>query len=174
MAKKALSKNEKIGIVIGVIVLIGGGGYLLYRAMTKKQRECEKAGGTWDKESKSCILPKKDQQIVKKAYDNLNFASGKATILSSSFASLNDLSEYLKTIPALELEIVGHTDSQGDEDFNQKLSENRAEAVRQYLMKKGVKGDRMKSIGYGETKPIGDNNTPQGREKNRRVEFIVG
>ena len=172
MAKK-LSKSEKIGVVIGVLVLLGGGGYLLYRALTKKQRECEEAGGKWDKETKSCILPKKDQEIVKKAYENLNFASGKATILSSSFKSLNDLAEYLKSIPALSLELIGHTDSQGDEDYNQKLSENRAESVRQYLIKKGIKQDRIKSKGYGEAKPIADNKTAQGREKNRRVEFII-
>jgi outer membrane protein OmpA-like peptidoglycan-associated protein len=172
MSKK-LSSSEKLGVAIGVLILLGGGGYLLYRLMTKKQRECEKAGGKWDKETKTCVLPKKDQEIVKKAYDNLTFASGKATILNQSFSSLNDLAEYLLTIPALALSIEGHTDSQGDEDYNQKLSENRAKAVKAYLITKGVKADQIKAIGFGESKPISDNGTAEGREKNRRVEFVI-
>ncbi len=172
MAKGKWTTNEKIGVAIGILVLLGGG-FVLYRRLTKNKRECEAAGGTWDKETKSCKLPEKDQEIVKKAYDNLNFASGKDVILSSSYDSLNDLAEYFKKIPALEVSIEGHTDSQGDEDYNQKLSENRANSVKRYLVSKGITENRIKTVGYGETKPIADNKTPQGREKNRRVEFII-
>jgi outer membrane protein OmpA-like peptidoglycan-associated protein len=165
--------NQKLGKTIGILILLGGGGYLLWHLLTKKKRECKKAGGTWDAETKTCVLPKKDEEIVKKAYDNLTFASGKDVILESSYASLNDLAEYLNKIPALSISIEGHTDSQGDEDYNQKLSSSRANSVKRYLVSKGVAENRIKTVGYGEIRPIADNKTSQGREKNRRVEFII-
>lgn len=165
--------NQKLGKTIGILILLGGGGYLFWHFLTKNKRECMKAGGTWDEKTKTCILPKKDEEIVKKAYDNLTFASGKDVILESSYSSLNDLAEYLNKIPALSISIEGHTDSQGDEDYNQKLSLSRSNSVKRYLVSKGVDENRIKTVGYGETKPIADNKTPQGREKNRRVEFII-
>lgn len=173
MAKK-LDTSEKIGIVIGVLILLGGGSFLIYRKLTKNKRECEAKGGTWDKETKSCKLPvKPEPEIAKKTQDNLTFESGKNIIKSSSFPSLNELAEYLIKIPALELTLEGHTDSQGDEDYNLKLSQSRANAVKLYLSQKGIEQNRMKAKGFGETKPIANNNTKQGREKNRRVEFKI-
>lgn len=164
--------NKKIGITVTLIFLIGGG-IIFWRILTKNKRNCEKAGGNWDEKTKTCILPKKDNEIVKKAYENLTFLSGKDVILPLSFSSLDEVAKYLNSIPALELSLEGHTDSQGDEDYNQKLSENRANSVKRYLVKKGVEENRIKTIGYGKTKPIADNKTPQGRERNRRVEFII-
>jgi outer membrane protein OmpA-like peptidoglycan-associated protein len=173
MAKK-LDTSEKIGIVIGVLILLGGGSFLIYRKLTKNKRECEAKGGTWDKETKSCKLPvKKEPEIAQKTQDNLTFQSGKSIIKSSSYPTLIELADYLKTIPALELTLEGHTDSQGDEDYNLQLSKGRANAVKLYLTQKGVEQNRIKAKGYGETKPIADNNTRQGREKNRRVEFKI-
>ena len=165
--------NQKLGKTIGILMLLVGSSYLLWRFLTKNKRECKKAGGTWDEKTKTCILPKKDEEIVKKAYDNLTFASGKDVILESSFSSLNDLAEYLNKIPALSISIEGHTDSQGNEDYNQKLSSSRANSVKRYLVGKGVAENRIKAVGYGEIRPIADNKTSQGREKNRRVEFII-
>jgi outer membrane protein OmpA-like peptidoglycan-associated protein len=173
MAKKQWTTSQKLGVAIGVLILLGGGGYLLWRSLTKKKRECEAAGGTWDAETKSCKMPEKPKpEIAKRTQDNLNFQSGKDVILSSSYPTLNDLAEYLKSIPALALTLEGHTDSQGDEDFNLKLSTARANSVKKYLESKGVK-NTITTKGFGEEKPIADNNTPQGREKNRRVEFII-
>lgn len=173
MSTKKWTTNEKIGVAIGVLILIGGG-ILAYRFLTKKKRECEKAGGTWDKETKTCKLPEKPQtEVVKKAYENLTFQSGKDIILPTSFPTLDELANYLKTIPAFSLSLEGHTDSQGDDDYNQKLSEKRAQSVKKYLVGKGIEEARIKAVGYGETKPIADNATAEGREKNRRVEFII-
>ena len=173
MANK-LNGRQKLGVTIGVLILLGGGGYIVWRLLTKKRRECQKAGGTWDKATKTCKLPEKpNTEIVKKTQDNLNFESGKDVILPSSYASLDELATYLNGIPALELTIEGHTDSQGDEDYNQKLSENRANSVKKYLVNKGIAENRIKAVGFGEMKPIADNKTLQGREKNRRVEFII-
>lgn len=75
--------------------------------------------------------------------------------------------------PDFLLNIAGHTDSQGADDMNQKLSEDRANAVKDYLAKKGVAADRMTAEGFGETKPIDTNATAAGRRENRRVEFTV-
>ena len=72
---------------------------------------------------------------------------------------------------SLKAKISGHTDSDGEEVYNQKLSEKRAEAVLEYLTKKGIDKARLSSIGYGESKPIKDNSTEKGKKLNRRVEF---
>ena len=171
MAKK-LDTSEKIGIIIGVLILIGGGSFLIYRKLTKDKRECEEKGGTWDSKTKTCKL-KVVEEVVKKAYDNLNFESGKSKIIPSSYNSLNELAEYLTGNVKLNIEIVGHTDSQGDEVYNQKLSLSRANSVANYLIDKGVNKGRIKTLGLGETDPIADNKTAKGRDINRRVEFIL-
>jgi OOP family OmpA-OmpF porin len=75
--------------------------------------------------------------------------------------------------PAYKLFIQGHTDSQGDNAMNLDLSKRRAAAVRQYLISKGIAGERMRTQGFGETRPVADNGTAAGRAKNRRVEFKV-
>jgi len=75
--------------------------------------------------------------------------------------------------PNASISVEGHTDSQGDDAMNLNLSEQRAQAVVSYLVNNGVSGNRLSSIGYGETSPIGDNATPEGRAMNRRIEFTV-
>jgi OOP family OmpA-OmpF porin len=167
-----MEKNKKIAVAIGVILLLGGGGYILYKILNKRKKECESKGGTWDSKTKTCKL-KVVEEVVKKAYDNLNFESGKSKIIPSSYNSLNELAEYLTGNVKLNIEIVGHTDSQGDEVYNQKLSLSRANSVANYLIDKGVNKGRIKTLGLGETDPIADNTTAKGRELNRRVEFIL-
>ena len=76
--------------------------------------------------------------------------------------------------PNMRIVIKGHTDSTGAEDYNQKLSERRAQAVYDYLASRGVSGERMKTLGYGESQPVADNSTTQGRSLNRRAEIIAG
>ena len=101
------------------------------------------------------------------------FDTNRATIKRVSFALLDDVAQAMKDNPKLVVEVQGHTDSQGDDRFNLKLSQKRAESVRAYLMKKGVTGDRMAPKGYGEGVPIADNRTSSGRAQNRRVEFVI-
>ena len=167
-----MKKSKKIAVAVGIILLLGGGGYLLYRILNKRKKECESEGGTWDSKTKTCKL-KVVEDVVKKAYDNLNFESGKSKIIPSSYNSLNELAEYLKQNLKFKIEIVGHTDSQGDEVYNQKLSLSRANTVANYLIDKGINKGSIKTLGLGETKPIADNTTAKGREINRRVEFIL-
>lgn len=105
--------------------------------------------------------------------DNVFFDSGKSTLRPESGKELNELAEYMNLKPSLIIEIAGHTDNVGEAEANQKLSESRAVAVKQYLEKKGIAGERISPKGYGDTQPVADNATPQGRQKNRRTEVRV-
>ncbi|MCG8577783.1 MAG: OmpA family protein [Flavobacteriales bacterium] len=104
---------------------------------------------------------------------NLHFATNKAVIQSSSYQELDELVEYLKNKPHLKIEIAGHTDSDGDENANMKLSQNRADAVKNYLIKKGISADRLIAKGYGESSPIADNSSESGKALNRRTEIHI-
>lgn len=75
--------------------------------------------------------------------------------------------------PGLQLRVEGHTDSRGAEVYNQRLSEDRAKAVKQYLVKAGINGTRITAIGYGESRPIASNDTSDGQNRNRRVELKI-
>jgi OmpA-OmpF porin, OOP family len=101
------------------------------------------------------------------------FDFNKATIKPVSFALLNDVAQAMKDNPHIKVEIQGHTDSVGDDNYNLKLSQRRAESIKTYLSTKGISEDRMAPKGYGETVPIADNRTATGRAQNRRVEFVI-
>jgi len=118
-------------------------------------------------------LTEKEKKIIEKAFSNLEFETGKDIIRPKSFPSLNELANLMKQHPDWILTLSGHTDNQGTPEFNMKLSEKRAKAVANYLIKKGVKAENIITEWFGDTKPIADNNTPQGRQKNRRVEMKV-
>ena len=107
------------------------------------------------------------------AAKNVFFATGSFKLLPKSFKSLNEVASIMAADPSLLLDIDGHTDDVGTNEKNQVLSENRAAAVKDYLVTKGVADTRMKSTGYGEEKPIADNKTVAGRAKNRRTEMTV-
>ena len=101
------------------------------------------------------------------------FDFNKASIKSVSFALLNDVAQAMVDNPKIKVEIGGHTDSVGNDAFNLKLSQQRAESVRTYLIKRGIDSNRMVPKGYGENVPIADNRTEAGRSQNRRVEFLI-
>ena len=125
-------------------------------------------------ENRGCPkIAKEEQEILNTAFENLEFQSGKAVILATSFKSLDDLAALLIKKPEWKLQIAGHTDSKGDPKKNMKLSKDRAESVKKYLTEKGVDASRLKAEWYGQTKPIATNATPEGRQKNRRVEMNV-
>ena len=105
--------------------------------------------------------------------DQVFFATGKAILTNQSFKELNELVEVMKFKEGMKIEIGGHTDDVGEDTSNQKLSENRAKTVRTYLIKNGIGGDRVSAVGYGETKPVAYNDTPEGRQKNRRTEVRI-
>ena len=101
------------------------------------------------------------------------FESGEARILEASFGLLDQLAYVAGRCPNARIEIAGHTDSVGEEDENQRLSEARARAIVDYLVAAGVAQDRLTAAGYGETRPIASNDTEEGRALNRRIEFNV-
>lgn len=105
--------------------------------------------------------------------NNIFFDFDKATLQSQSFSELNRLVSVLNDNPKIKIAISGHTDSKGTEQYNLKLSDDRAKAVRQYLIEQGVDQNRISAKGYGESKPISTNDTEEGRQLNRRVEFTI-
>ncbi len=137
-----------------------------------KDDDCPKTFGP--KENKGCpIIEEEIQEILKEAFDNLEFEPSKAVIRDASLASLNELAQVLSKRPEWILHISGHTDSKGDNNVNMQLSKRRAEAVRDFLESKGVDKSRMKVFYFGETKPIASNSTAEGRQHNRRVEMEI-
>lgn len=87
--------------------------------------------------------------------------------------TVDEVAALLRSLPGINVEISGHTDSTGDDEFNLDLSKRRADAVRTYLVEQGLAGARFETAGFGETRPIADNETPEGRQRNRRTEFRV-
>ena len=120
--------------------------------------------------------PEIAKEVIEKvnyAAKNVFFATGSYKLLSKSYKALNDVATLMKADESLMLDVDGHTDDVGSEESNQVLSENRAKAVKDYLISKGVSADRLFATGYGETKPVADNKTAAGRAKNRRTEMTA-
>jgi outer membrane protein OmpA-like peptidoglycan-associated protein len=101
------------------------------------------------------------------------FDFDKWDLRKESFVELDRVVTLLADNPAIEIELAAHTDSKGSDDYNYKLSDNRARSVRNYLISKGIAASRLRSQGYGETKPLASNETDDGRQLNRRVEFTI-
>lgn len=128
-----------------------------------------KAGVAVD--SKGC--PPSIEENVKIAI-GVFFATGKADIREESTAELKDLGVFMQTYPATTTVIEGHTDNVGAAEMNKDLSQRRAEAVRDYLIKNySIAPNRIKAIGYGSERPVADNATEEGRQKNRRIEAAI-
>lgn len=170
---KKLSKNQKIAIGVGVALgLLGLYFWNKYRLNRKNKKDCEKRGGIWNPKTKSCTFPEPEiQEAINEAIDNLEFEFNSDVIVSSSFDSLREVATSLNKFPNYNLELEGHTDSQGSDEYNLDLSNRRANSVKTFLISQGVADGRITAIGKGETEPIADNDTAEGRAQNRRVEF---
>ena len=142
--------TKKVLIAGAIILLIGGGIYLYFRLRRPNEEEA-----------------------VQDAFDNLQFEFNKATILTSSFPSLDKLAEVMRKKPKWKLNIVGHTDNIGDANYNLDLSQRRANQVKKYMEYRKVDPSQVTATGLGETKPIAENTTKEGQAKNRRVEFTI-
>lgn len=131
--------------------------------------QCPDQAGT--KEENGC-LPKAVQKFSG-SIKGIAFDVGKATIKRTSNKTLDEAAKVLAEHPSLRVEIQGHTDDQGPDDANMTLSQQRAEAVKEYLVAKGIAAERLDAKGYGETMPVGDNKKAAGRAENRRTEFKI-
>jgi outer membrane protein OmpA-like peptidoglycan-associated protein len=122
----------------------------------------------------------KEKQLVRIAETSIEilevvqFEYNKAVIQKRSFKLLDDVARVIVAHPELEhIRVEGHTDDRGNDAYNKKLSQARAESVQRYLTEHGVAAGRLEAVGYGEEKPLGDNTTEAGRTQNRRVEFRI-
>lgn len=107
------------------------------------------------------------------AVGTINFDRAKADLTADSYDTLEALAEIANACPAFRIQIEGHTDSEGTDERNQRLSDRRAQTIAGFLVRAGVAANRLTSVGYGASRPIADNATPEGRAKNRRIEFTV-
>lgn len=138
----------------------------------KCPNEPETKNGFEDKDGCPDTVP----EAIKKftgVIEGIFFDVGKATIRPQSKPKLSNAVKVLQTYPSVSMEISGHTSSEGDEGFNQRLSQERADSVKQWLVDAGVPSERIKTRGAGFSEPLADNKTEAGRVKNRRIEFKV-
>ena len=137
-----------------------------------KDDDCPNTPGP--KSNRGCPeIEKEVIEILKTAFDNLEFETGKDIIKEVSLPSLAELAEVLKKKPDWGLQISGHTDNVGDAQKNMILSKKRAEAVRNFMVSQGIDASRLNVLFFGQTMPIAPNDTPEGRQKNRRVEMKI-
>lgn len=153
MADKKDNKVLIGAVLLGIAAIVG---FFIYKNRKPKQE-----------------VLNEESKVLKDAYDNLSFETGKDIIKTMSFPFLDELAGTLNEAPKWKLSLAGHTDNTGSPQFNQELSKKRADSVKKYLVSKGVSSDRISTSGFGDTQPIADNSTPDGREKNRRVEFTI-
>lgn len=146
----------------------------LYKSKEEEEKvEVEIVGPSRQNQEDSTLQVKKDIQVGEKvALKNIFFENGKYYLLPESYSELNKLAQYLLKNPSIQIQINGHSDNAGLKYKNQKISELRAREVFEYLIKKGVQ-NKLYFKGFGSTQPVADNNTDEGRAKNRRVEFEI-
>lgn len=160
-----VGRDAAIGAAVGAI-----GGYVWSQRMESQKRAMEQAtAGTGVSVSQTA-----DNQLKLDIPSDVSFDVGRADIRSNFQPVLDRFADTLKSNPATQVRVVGHTDSTGPESVNDPLSVNRAASVREYLGAHGVSTARVSIDGRGEREPIADNSTEAGRAKNRRVEILVG
>lgn len=145
-------------------------------AETKARQEAERrARDAMDKLTVAAALAVKDEArgTVITLPGNVLFASGKWVLLAEAQKKLDAVAEALKNQEDHKMVVEGHTDSQGNENSNVELGGKRAQAVRDYLVSRGVPADKISSLGIGQARPVASNSTAEGRAQNRRVEIVV-
>ncbi|TRX58747.1 OmpA family protein [Fulvivirga sp. M361] len=157
--------NTAVGVLVGAAVG-GTAGALIGRKMDKQAQELQR-------DLDGATVQRVGEGILITFNEGLRFDVNSSSVRSSSSGNLTDLSTVLSKYEDTEILIEGHTDSSGSEDYNQTLSEKRAESVKRILIKNGVVAGRMTSIGYGEDQPLEDNSTEAGKQANRRVEVAI-
>ena len=161
------SGNKTGGTLIGAAVGATVGG-LVGRQMDEQERQLrqEMAGTGVD-------VQRQGDTIRLQAPEAITFQTNSAEIQPQFRRALADIATSVQQYPNTVVRVEGHTDSTGSASYNQDLSLNRAESVTSYLAQSGVSPSRLQAVGYGESRPIATNSTPQGRAQNRRVEILI-
>lgn len=167
LAGAAIGGNTK-GALIGAGVGAAGG-YIWSQHMEQKKQAMQRA----TMGSGVAVVQTPDNQLKLEVPSDVSFATGRADINPRLRPILDQFASGLANQPTTEVRIIGHTDSTGTDALNQRLSLERAESVRDYLVARGVRGDAIQVAGRGEHEPIADNSTEAGRAKNRRVEIFL-
>lgn len=164
-ADSAKERRNRALIGAGVGAATGGGiGYYMDVQEAKLRAQLEGTGVS---------VTRVGDRIVLNMPSNITFRTGSADLNASFFPVLDSVALVLQEYDRTTVSIAGHTDSTGSEEFNQLLSEQRANAVARYLISRGIDGNRLQTRGYGERRPIADNGTAAGRAANRRVEVTL-
>ena len=157
--------NTALGAIIGAAVG-GTAGALIGHYMDKQAEEMRQ-------DLKDAKVERVGEGIKITFNSGILFETSKSTLQSAAKLNVEKLAVILNKYPDTNVLIEGHTDSDGSEDYNQKLSESRASAVANYVKGQGVIGSRVTTAGYGETQPVASNSTPEGKQANRRVEIAI-
>ena len=163
------SKNRGRGALIGAGVGAGGG-YIWAQHMAQKKAAMERA----TMGSGATVVQTPDNQLKLNVPSDVSFDTGRADIKPNFRGILDQFASGLNSQPNTEVRIVGHTDNTGSDELNDRLSLQRAEATRNYLVARGVNPKAVTGMGRGEHEPIADNGTADGRARNRRVEIFLG
>jgi len=166
-----MAGNTALGAVIGAAVG-GAAGAIIGKKMDKQKKELEQV---LPQDTQVEVVEEEGQApALKVTFDSgILFATNSSTVSDASKTALRKFASNLQQNPDTDLKIVGHTDNTGKVDYNQTLSEKRAKSVYDYLMSEGVSSKRMEYEGKGIHEPVADNNTAEGRSKNRRVEILI-
>lgn len=159
-------KNAPLGAVLGGIVG-GAAGNVIGRKMDKQAKEISDTlpGAEVERVGEGIKVTLKENMV--------NFGFDSSNLTSSAKTNLDKLAQVLKNNPDTNINIYGYTDSKGSDAYNLSLSERRANAVKSYLVAKGISSSRIFAMGRGENDPVASNDTEAGRAENRRVEFAI-
>jgi outer membrane protein OmpA-like peptidoglycan-associated protein len=159
------SGNNRTGAVVGAAAGAAIGAAMGHR-MDKQQQELQQIPGVE-------VSRPSEGEIAVNLTNDILFDFNSASLRTDSQQTLRDLASNFRNYPDEQVTVEGHTDSVGTPAYNQSLSDQRASIVSNYLVAEGVPGSRITAIGYGETRPKASNDTPEGRQLNRRVEIHI-
>jgi outer membrane protein OmpA-like peptidoglycan-associated protein len=158
------SGKRGTGAVIGGLAGAAIGGAIGYK-LDQQAKELEQI--------QNAEVTRKEDRLIVTMSDAVLFDVDSAILKEESLSTLGKMASVMTQYPDSDILVKGHTDSTGSEKYNQELSERRSKTVKNYLIDKGVSAQRITAIGFGETMPLAPNDTPENKEKNRRVEIEI-